>query len=162
MADIRANFFMIARMVQNDQGSLPDARFWLFFIKFSDMSDMQDPEDFLHESQTLLRDYVQTRLEILRLQGIRAFAQAAGTLIWAILLLFLLFMFLIFTGLVLGFWFSSLFDSYVAGFGLATGVLLLTGILLTMLRKALFINPIIRTMVRQLQEESPADEKDDE
>lgn len=135
--------------------------FGYFSLKFSDMSDMQDPEDFLHESQTLLRDYVQTRLEILRLQGIRAFAQAAGTLIWVILLLFLLFMFLIFTGLVLGFWFSSLFESYVAGFGLATGVLLLTGMLLTKLRKVLFINPIIRIMVRELQDESASDEKDE-
>lgn len=124
------------------------------------MSDMQDPEDFLRESHSLLREYLQTRLEILRLQGIRAFAQAAGTLIWAILLLFLLFMFLIFVGLVLGFWFSSLFGSYVAGFGLATGVLLLTGILLTTLRKVLFINPIIRTMVRQLQEEDSTDQPD--
>lgn len=125
------------------------------------MSDQPAPEDFIRESQSLLRDYVQTRFEILRLQGIRAFAQAAGTLIWAILLLFLVFLLLIFGGLVLGFWFSSMLDSYAAGFALATGVLLLVAAGITVMRNTLFINPILRKLVQQMHQEG-AEEKEKE
>lgn len=123
------------------------------------MSVQQDADNFFTETGDLLRRYVRTRIEILRLQGIRAFAKAAGTLVWAMLILFLLFLMLIFIGLVIGFGFSALFHSYTAGFAAATGILLLMVILLILLRKPLFIHPIIRAMVQHLQEEPEDDEE---
>jgi hypothetical protein len=49
---------------------------------------------------------------------------------------------------VAGFWFSELTGSYVIGFGLATMLLLLVLVLLTLFRKSLFVNPLIRAFVR--------------
>lgn len=116
---------------------------------------MSKPEDFgsfIRENKDLLTEYVETKTEVYRLQGIRLISKTGGTLIWAVLALFMLFLILIFAGLVLGFWLSELLGSNVYGFGLATLILMVLTVLLTLLRRQLFINPIIRRIINISQE----------
>ncbi|MGE5107081.1 MAG: hypothetical protein ACM3H8_06025 [Sphingobacteriales bacterium] len=116
---------------------------------------MSKPEDFgsfIRENKDLLTEYVETKTEVYRLQGIRLISKTGGTLIWAVLALFMLFLILIFAGLVLGFWFSELLGSNVYGFGLATLILMVLTVLLTLFRRQLFINPIIRRIINISQE----------
>lgn len=116
---------------------------------------MSKPEDFgsfIRENKDLLTEYVETKTEVYRLQGIRLISKTGGTLIWAVLALFMLFLILIFAGLVLGFWLSELLGSNVYGFGLATLILMVLTVLLTLFRRQLFINPIIRRIINISQE----------
>jgi hypothetical protein len=69
-----------------------------------------------------------------------------------IILLFLLFLFIIFTGIIVGLWMSEVTGSNIAGFSIATGFILLLIILSIAFRKALFINPIIKAFIRQSEE----------
>jgi hypothetical protein len=122
--------------------------------KFLFMGKPEDFGSFISENKDLLKDYIETKTEIYRLQGIKMASKTGGLIIWAILSMFLLFLILIFSGLVLGFWFSELLGSNVFGFGLATLILILVTVLLAVFRRQLFINPIIRNIINSTQQET--------
>jgi hypothetical protein len=79
------------------------------------MSKPTDLGAYLKENKDLLQRYIETRVEILRLQLIRSSSKAIGSLVWLIVLLFIFFLLLIFIGLILGFLFAELTGSvYIA------------------------------------------------
>ena len=115
---------------------------------------MSRPEDFgafFTENKETVKDYVETRMEVYRLQVIKVFSKSAGLLLWSIISIFLVFLVIIFAGIVVGFWFSSLFNSNVLGFGLTTLIMVAVIALLTVFRRQLFINPIIRDVISHTQ-----------
>ena len=79
------------------------------------MSQADNLGSFFAENKTLLREYLDTRLEIYRLQTLRIFARSAGLFVWLLLSLFLAFLFLLFGGMMIAFWFSGLFHSQGKG-----------------------------------------------
>ncbi len=103
---------------------------------------------FFNEVKQLLRSYAETKLGIIKLQGVQFASKAIGFFLWLFFFLFLMVLILIFCGVVVGFWFSELMGSYVIGFGLATLLLLLVLVLLTLFRKSLFVTPLIRAFIR--------------
>lgn len=113
------------------------------------MSKAEDFGSFISENKDLLKDYVETRMEIYRLQAVKTLSKTAGMLLWIIISVFLIFLATIFIGIVLGFWFSQLFNSYVWGFGLTTLLLIVVIVLIALFRRQLFINPIIRGVISQ-------------
>ena len=122
---------------------------------------MGEPDNlgsFFAENKTLLKEYLETRLEIYRLQSLRLFARSAGLLVWVLLSLFLAFLFLLFGGMMLGFWFSDLFHSHVKGFGLVTLLVLLVFILLTIFRRVLFVEPVIQSVIQKSKDEEETDD----
>lgn len=118
------------------------------------MSQPDNLGSFISENKALLKEYLETRMEIYRLQSLRVFSKSAGYFAWIIVSLFLAFLILLFSGLLLGFWFSSLFHSYVKGFGLVVLLLLLVFVLLAVFRKALFVDPVIQSIIQKSREES--------
>ncbi|HEV2480165.1 MAG TPA: hypothetical protein VGS79_10870 [Puia sp.] len=121
---------------------------------------MDQPDNlgsFFAGNKTLLKEYLETRLEIYRLQSLRLFAKSAGLFAWVLLSLFLAFLFLLFGGMMVAFWFSSLFHSQVKGFGLVTLLILVIFILLAVFRKALFVDPVIQSVIQKSKEEEEVD-----
>ncbi|MFI5154713.1 MAG: hypothetical protein ACHQEM_00915 [Chitinophagales bacterium] len=112
------------------------------------MSKSENLGSFVQESKPIIKEYMETRMEIFRLQGVRIASKSAGFLIWVIISLFLLFLILIFSGIVLGCWLSSLTNSYTMGFGLTTLLFLVIFALLAIFRNALFIRPIMQSIIR--------------
>jgi hypothetical protein len=108
---------------------------------------------FFSENKALLKEYMETRMEIYRLQSLRIFSISAGYFAWIIVSLFLVFLILLFGGVVIGFWFSGMLHSYLKGFALITGLLLLIFILLAVFRKSLFVNPVIQLVIQKSREE---------
>ncbi len=92
-------------------------------------------------------------MEIYRLQSLRIFSKSAGYFAWIIISVFLAFLIVLFAGMVVGFWFSSLFSSYTEGFGLITLLLLALFLLIVIFRKSLFVNPVIQSIIQRSQEE---------
>lgn len=121
------------------------------------MSKAEDFGEFISENKDLLKDYFETRLEVYRLQAIKTFSKTAGLLLWSFISIFLLFLVIIFTGIVLGFWFSAMFNSNVLGFGLTTLIMIVIIALLAIFRRQLFINPIIRGIISYSQTEQEND-----
>lgn len=124
------------------------------------MPDTETFSSFLHENKKLIREYIETRLEIYRLQLIRGFSRSAGYLLWVMISLVLVSLFIVFAGIVTGLWLSEVTGSYVKGFGLTTLLILLVIIVVALLRKQLFINPIIRTIINHAMKEQENPEKD--
>jgi len=118
------------------------------------MPDTEKLGTFFKENKKLLKDYFEIRLDIFRLKIIRIFSKSAGYFIWIIISLFLLWLLIIFLGLVTGFWLSSVTGSYTTGFGITALIILALIIILALLRKVLFVNPIIRTIIKKASEET--------
>ena len=117
------------------------------------MSQPDNLGSFFAENKTLIKEYLETRLEIYRLQSLRLFARSAGYFAWILLSLFLAFLFLLFGGMMTAFWFSEMFHSQFKGFGLVTLMILVVFILLAVFRKTLFVNPVIHSVIQKSKEE---------
>lgn len=128
------------------------------------MSQSDNLNSFFSRNKVILKDYVTTNIELLRLRAIRVASKSVGTLVFIMVAMFFVFIILFFAGLVLGLWLSEKTGSYVSGFGYAT--LILMGLLLCifLMRNILFINPVLSTVLDKLQEdpEGEADDEDDE
>ena len=122
------------------------------------MSQPDNLGSFLKESKPLLKEYLETRLEIFRLQAVRIASQSAGYLIWVIVSLFILFIILIFSGIVLGCWLAAITGSYISGFGLTTLIYIVIFALLMLFRNSLFINPVMQSIIRKTLEEQDESE----
>lgn len=116
------------------------------------MSQTDNLGSFFKDSKPLLTEYIETRLELYRLQAIKLVSQSAGYLIWILVSLFLFFLIMIFLGIVLGCWLSNLMHSYVMGFGLTTLILVAIFVLLAVFRKSLFVHPVIQAIIRKTTE----------
>jgi hypothetical protein len=116
---------------------------------------------FLQETRKLAKEYLDIRLETYRLMLIRLFSKSAGYLIWIIVSLCLVSLFFVFAGLATGFWLSEITGSYTKGFGLTTLIVLAVVILLALFRKALFVNPIVRKIIRRSVSEKGMNDKDE-
>ena len=106
---------------------------------------MDQPDNlgaFFAENKTLLKEYLETRLEIYRLQSLRLFAKSAGLFAWVLLSLFLAFLFLLFGGLMVAYWFSGILHSYVKGFGVVA--LLILALLILILALPLWLYRRVR------------------
>jgi lipopolysaccharide export LptBFGC system permease protein LptF len=113
------------------------------------MSQPENLGSFFSENKKLVSDYIETRIALLKLQSVRTVSKAAGTLIWSVVAILFVFIIMIFAGLVLGFWFSDLTGSYMKGFGFATLVFIVLFMLITLLRKTLFVNPMIQKIIAE-------------
>jgi thiol:disulfide interchange protein len=116
------------------------------------MIENENLGSFLKENKKLVKDYLDTRFEIFRFKLIRMFSKSAGYLIWVIISLFLFSLLMTFIGLVIGFWLTDVTGSYVKGFGYTSLIMLGLITLLALFRKALFVNPIIRIVIRRTTE----------
>jgi hypothetical protein len=116
---------------------------------------------FFQETRKLAKEYLDIRLETYRLMLIRLFSKSAGYLIWIIVSLCLVSLFFVFAGLATGFWLSEITGSYTKGFGLTTLIVLTVVILLALFRKALFVNPIVRKIIRRSVSEKGMNDKDE-
>jgi hypothetical protein len=109
---------------------------------------------FIAENKKLLKEYLETRLEIYRLQSVRLFAKSAGYFAWILLSLFLAFLFLFFGGMMVAFWFSNRLHSYVKGFGMVALIILVIFILIALFRRILFVEPVIQSIIQGSREEA--------
>ncbi len=113
------------------------------------MAATENLHTFFSENKKLVQDYLETRAEIYRLRFIKIFSQLAGHFIWLVISLVLLALLIIFLGLVTGFWLSEITGSYTKGFGLTVLIILALILLVAALRKILFVNPLIRFIIRK-------------
>ena len=111
------------------------------------MSQHPNFGDFIKENKTLVKEYVETQISIVRLEAIRTASKTSGYFMWIVISLFLFFLIAIFAGLVLGFWLSDVTGSFIKGFGITTIIMILIVIILALLRKTLFVNPAVKAII---------------
>jgi hypothetical protein len=113
----------------------------------------EDLSDFYTIQSKIIKEYFETRLQLIKLQAVLAVSRLL-TLIFVLIIVFILLLFiLLFLGLALAWWLTELFDSKVLGFSGAAAVFLLLLVMVIVLRKVLLQNPLIRLFIRTTSKE---------
>lgn len=115
-------------------------------------------QDYLTETKRLLKDYLEARLELTKLQAAEKLSKALG-LFFTLILAFLLFFFvIIFLGMVLAHWISSLTGSMTIGFSVTTLVFVVLLAIVLLFRKKIIEKPLADLLLRELIAEEMEEE----
>lgn len=118
------------------------------------MDNKEDFKGFYRENKALVKEYIDLRMKLLRLQGIRMASQSLAILA-LILILSVMFLFvMVFLGLALSAWLAQYMGSEIIGYLITTGIYLLFMLLVYLFRRPLLLNPFIRMFIRLADEES--------
>ena len=117
------------------------------------MEQQPDKEHFFKEIKNLFVDYLQNKLELVRISTYEKIAKIVALLFSAIILLVLLFFSILFVSVVAGFYFSRLFDSMYYGFSIVAGFYVVSLMVLSIFRKSLIEKFIINAVIRVLFKE---------
>ena len=115
---------------------------------------MQDNlNDFYTENKRLVADYIETRLQLLKLTSLRSLSRTLSMLILITLISFTILFFLLFLVIAFSWFMADLLGSAALGFLCGGAVFLIFLLLGIAFRKALFLNPLIRLFIRTATKE---------
>jgi hypothetical protein len=127
--------------------------------EISRMLPRDDFSTFFRENKALLREYVDIRTELLRLQGIRLLARSFSFLMVGVVVVLMALFILFFLGIAFAYWIASLTGSQIVGFLCAAALFLVVLVLFIALRRVLFQNPLIRLFIRESDSHADEDEE---
>lgn len=121
---------------------------------------MEQQEQFFTESKTKIREYLNNRLLLLRLQTVEKIAKLASAMFSGLLLAVLGFFILLFLSIMAGYLFADLTHSLFMGFGIVTLFYIVLLVVLLKMRKRILEQFIVNTVIRIIfdQTESKEDE----
>lgn len=122
------------------------------------MSTNETFKDFYQENSKLVKDYIETRLELLRLTSIRTLSRTLSMLILVSLVSFMVLFFLLFLVIAFSWMMAEVTGSNTLGFLCGAGVFLVFILLAVVLRKPLLLNPLIRLFIRTSAQEEEEEE----
>ncbi|MBK9291229.1 MAG: hypothetical protein IPM52_06355 [Bacteroidetes bacterium] len=103
------------------------------------------------------RAYLNLRVAQLSLSFSKAFARLNAMIVVAVVMLGLVSMVVMMLSFAFVFWYGSKVGTYYHGFLIAALFYVLVGLLVYVMRQKLFIDPVIRGMVRRLNEDLASD-----
>ncbi len=116
--------------------------------------------DFYQENRKLLSEYLETRLQLLRLIAIRTLSRTFSMFIVVCLVSFMVLFFLLFLVISFSWLMADATGSAALGFLCGAGVFLVIIMLAVVFRKPLFLNPLIRLFIHTSTQEEDEDEDD--
>jgi hypothetical protein len=121
-------------------------------------SDKSDQKIDFNTIREHLKDYINNRIDYLRLTIVENIANAVPVLILAVILTLLFIVFWIFGNIAAVIAIGKMIDSMALGFLIVAGCNLLIGIILLALYKQLLADPIGNMIVKNLTDKSQKDE----
>lgn len=123
------------------------------------MSNATNFSEFYQENKKLVREYIETRVELLKLKGVRSLSQVSSLLIIIFITSSLLLFVMLFLGMSFAWWIAGLTNSNAIGFLSAAGLFIVLVIILIALRKPLFRAPLIRMFISEaMKDENDPDD----
>lgn len=107
----------------------------------------------LEELTDQLKAYIQTNIDIFRLEASSRLSTLSSAVISSIIIGLIVNLFIIFLSVGAGFYFGTLLGDTFTGFFIVAGIYLLLFIILYFNRKKLLINPIRNAIVKTLLED---------
>jgi hypothetical protein len=117
--------------------------------EFQSMHPRDDFSTFFRENKTLIREYIDLRTDLLRLQGVRLMARSFSFLMVGVIIVLMALFILLFLGIAFAFWIAALTGSQVIGFLCSAALFLLVLVLFIAFRRMLFQNPLVRLFIRE-------------
>jgi hypothetical protein len=117
---------------------------------------------FINENVSLLKEYVEVRLELIKLRTVRMASRTLSILLTGFIIIMLSLFILLFLGLTFSAWINALTGSAIAGYAATAGLYLLLLLLVIAFRKPLLQNPLIRIFIAEnMKEEEEAHQPGD-
>lgn len=107
----------------------------------------EEKKPFFEETQDLLERYLSNRVQLVKLQLAEKSARVTTLLAAGLIIAFLGFFVLLFSSIMLGFYFSEKLHSQFFGFGIVAGIYFLLLLLVVIFRKPLLDQFIFRKIV---------------
>ncbi|MEY2586280.1 MAG: hypothetical protein RLY11_129 [Bacteroidota bacterium] len=117
--------------------------------------------DFYKENKKLVSEYIETRIELLKLKSIKLLAKTLSVLILISLVSFMMLFFVLFLVISFSWFMADKLGSATLGFLCGGGIFLLLIILSVAFRKVLFLNPLIRIFLHASTEEDEEENEED-
>ncbi|MBV8254635.1 MAG: hypothetical protein JO154_18685 [Chitinophaga sp.] len=109
--------------------------------------------DYFKQTGKVAKDYLETRLDLLKLQAAGKLSKALG-LFFSVLMAFLLFFFVIvFLGMLVAFWIGEKSGSFTLGFTCASGLFIVFFVVIIFFRRQLIERPLSRLLITVLIDE---------
>lgn len=122
---------------------------------------MEDTErTTLHDITDNIKEYVETRYELLSLKSADKVSKIGSSLGMALVLALLTVFFLMFLSIAGGIYLSILLDSFILGFLSLAGFYLILILVFYSVRKNLIINPIRNLLIREMFEDKVFEDKE--
>jgi hypothetical protein len=113
------------------------------------MDTEKDFSGFFQENKALLKEYLELRFQLIKLQGVRILSRTLSLFIVLITVgIFALFV-VLFLGLSFAWWLSEKTGSNTLGFAGAAGLFTILLIIVITFRKPLFQSPLIRMFIHE-------------
>jgi uncharacterized membrane protein (DUF485 family) len=117
--------------------------------------------DFYKENKKLVSEYIETRIELLKLKSIKLLAKTLSVLILISLVSFMMLFFVLFLVISFSWFMADKLGSATLGFLCGGGIFLLLIILSVAFRKVLFLNPLIRIFLHASTQEDEEENEED-
>jgi len=114
--------------------------------------------DFYQENRKLVTEYLETRMQLIRLTAIRTLSRTFSLFIVICLVSFMVLFFLLFLVIAFSWQMADVTGSAALGFLCGAGVFLLLLTLGIVFRKPLFLNPLIRLFIQSSANEEEEDD----
>jgi hypothetical protein len=114
--------------------------------------------EFYTENRKLLTEYLDVRLQLIRLGSIRTLSRTLAMLILLSVISLMVLLFLVFMVIAFSVYMSEVLNSTVWGFVCGGLVFLITLLLTIAFRKPLFLNPLIRLFIITSAQEDEEEE----
>jgi hypothetical protein len=114
------------------------------------MQDNRTTEEFISELKNQVEQYVKLEVELIKIEATIKVSKIGAYLISSIILIFLIFMCVLFSSLLLGFYLSDIFNSNTLGFGTVAGIYVLLIIGYKLIQNKLIIKPISNKIIKMI------------
>lgn len=122
-------------------------------------NEQPNNETFFNDLKDSASLYVEQKIELGKLTALDKGSKLGAKFISGLILGVLAFFSMLFISLMLAYYFSQLFLSYFAGFGLMAGIYFSLFLIVLLARKQLIEKPIINGIIKTIFEGEPSHEK---
>lgn len=125
------------------------------------MASQENYGDFYKENKKLVADYIDTRIELLKLGAIKITAKTLSALLLIALISCMVLFFVLFLVIAFSWFMADQLGSASLGFLSGGGVFLLIITVSVLFRRALFLNPLIRIFIHIATDDEFEEETDE-
>jgi hypothetical protein len=113
------------------------------------MGSEKDFSGFYSENKALLKEYIDLRLKLVKLQGIKILSRSLSLAMVIGMVICMILFTMLFLGMSFAWWLTDLTNSATIGFAGAGGLFFILLLIFIVFKKPLFQNPLIRYFIQE-------------
>ena len=117
------------------------------------MSSKETFFSFFSENKALLKEYIDTRVELIKLQGVRTLSKTISVVMVIFIISLLCLSILLLIGITFAFWIASVTGSNIIGFASAAGLFILFLLGFIVFGRGMVQNQVIRRIIQDAMED---------